>query len=152
MDTAAHGYTLPGGHIVLPIGLLHALRNEAELAGVLAREISPIESAAAMAALEPLVDDTVVFGDILLDTLIIYGKMIRLLPKLNHTTEELALADSLAAVLVCPTNHLHEAIPAAMQWLAAKTSYREARPAGGKWIMLFQDRVFDCIGTDSTYV
>ena len=152
MDTSVHAYALPGGHLVLHTGLLYGLHNEAELVGVLARELSLVESGAAMAALVRLVDDNVLLGDILLDNPVPYGELIRLLPKLEYSTPELAVADSLAALLVCPSNYLHEALPEAMQRLSARTPYREARPAGGAWIEKFNARVADCAGTDSLYV
>ncbi len=152
MDTSVHAYALPGGHLVMNTGLLYALHSEAELVGVMARELSLIESGAAMGALVRLVDDNVLLGDILLDNPVAYGELIRLLPKLEYTASELAVADSLAAVLVCPSNYLHEALPEAMQRLSAKTPYREARPAGGTWIAKFNARVADCAGSDSVYV
>ncbi len=151
MDTSMHAYSLPGGHLVFHTGLLHALRNEAELVGVLAREVALVESGAAMAAFVRVVGDNVLLGDILLDNPVDYGGLIQLSPKLAFTAQELAIADSLAALLVCPSNYDHAALPEAIQRLDAKTPYRQARPAEDLWEATFAERVMDCVGTDSLY-
>lgn len=151
MDTSAHAYTLPGGQIVLHTGMLHSMHNEAELVGVLAREIALGEQGAAMDALTRAVGDNVLLGDVILDNEVDYASLIQLTPKLAYSPEELAAADSLAAVLVCPSNYLHEGLLVAVQRLDAETPYRSARPAGGAWAIKFEERVAHCVGTDSTY-
>lgn len=147
-----HAYTLPGGQIVMHTGLLHAIDNEAEYVGLLAREVALAEQGAAMAAYDRAVEDNVLLGDLLLgngqtDT----DLLIRLAGTIQYTPEELAAADSLAAELICPSNYLHEGLPVAVAHLPEATAYRSARPSAIGWDATFGARVANCIGTDSTY-
>lgn len=152
LDAGEHAYALPGGQIVMHTGLLHAVDNEAEYVGLLAREVALAEQGAAMAAYDRVVEDNVLLGDLLLgneetDT----ETLIRLASTVRYTPEELAAADSLAAELVCPSNYLHEALPLAVSGLPEGTTYAVAHPVPVGWGTTFTARVAGCVGTDSLY-
>ena len=151
LDEAAHAYVLPGGKLVLHTGLLHALDNEAECVGILAREIALAEQGAAMSALDRQVDDNVTLGDIILGNVVPLDHIVEALPQLTYTTAEVARADSLAARLVCPSDYEERALPQAVQRLGADTPYRMARVPTDTWASTFESRVSECVGADSLY-
>ncbi len=153
LDTAVHAYTLPGGHLVVHTGLLHALDHEAACVGILAREVAIAESGAAMAAFDRVIEDNVELGNLILgNETQALGELIRLAPTVSYTSDELAAADSLAARIICTSNYLHEALPEAVAGFEALAAYREARPARASWRQTFNSRVSECVGTDSLYV
>lgn len=152
LDEDPRAYTLPGGQIYVHTGLLYALDNEAELVGVLAREIALAEQGAAMAALDRQVEDNVTLGDLILGNVVPLDHVVQALPAMSYTAEELGRADSLAARLVCQSDYEERALATATARLAAGTSYGEARPLPLGWRADFESRVGACPGADSLYV
>ena len=147
-----HAYALPGGQLVIHTGFLHALDNEAEYAGVLARAVALAEQGAAMAAYDRAVEDNVLLGDLILgNDETDFAQLIHLATAVRYTPEELAAADSLAAELVCPSNYRHEALTDAVAGIPEGTAYRLAHPAPAGWDSAFAERVANCVGTDSLY-
>ena len=159
LDDDPHAYTLPGGRIVLHTGLLHALADEAELAGVLAREIALAEIGAAMAALDREVDDNVTLGDMIVGTPVPLDALVARLPHLAYDPADVARADSLAALLLCPGDREELAVGTALGRvgdLGPGSRYEAARPlpdgtSRGAWAAAWGARVSACGGPDSLY-
>ena len=151
LDREPHAYTLPGGQIVLHTGLLNGITSEAECVGILAREIALAESGAAMAALDRQVDDNVTLGDMILGNLVPLDHIIEALPQLAYTAEEMRVADSLAAELVCPSDYEERGLPMAVGKFEGEVMYNIARPAEPAWTSRFEARVAECPGADSLY-
>ena len=150
-DDETHAYTLPGGQIVLHTGLLHALANEAECVGILAREIALAEQGAAIAAYDRVVEDNVLLGDLLLGNATELPRLVALTSTVRYTPRELRAADSLAARLVCPSDYLHEGLLDAVRRIPGRSPYHKARPSQRGSAVRFAARVRDCAGSDSTY-
>ena len=153
LDTAVHAYTLPGGHLVINTGLLHALPHEAACVGFLAREVALAQTGAAMAAFDRAIEDNSQLGDLMLgNPMPDLRELIKLAPTVNYTRAELSRADSLAATLVCMSDYHQEAFIEAVGHFSAQSHYLHARPAQPSWRQLFNERVQPCEGADSLYI
>ncbi len=150
-DTTARVYTLPGGRIVLHTGLLRRLDSEAELVGMLAREVAFAQTGASMRALDRAVEDNVVLGDLILGNAHDTRFLLRELPGLHYTLDEVAAADQLVTDLICNSDYEELALTQLVDRLG-EDAYRIARPTVSDWKPAFTLRVATCPGADSSYV
>lgn len=151
LDDKKHAISLPGGQIILYSGLLKSISSEAECVGVLAREIALIEQGSAMKALDRVVENNVTLGDMIIGNIVPLDHIIEKIPDIAYTENELISADSLAALLVCPSNYDEEGLVQAMKYLKPDDPYLVHRPNKQNWEFLFRTKVNGCIGQDSLY-
>ena len=151
-DTETSAFTLPGGQIYLYTGLLRSLRDESELAAVLAHEITYADTDFMLLAL--LGNNDIGgerLGDILIGNPVEDATQIaEAIPELTMIASYVLTADEQAVRRICPMNYRSEALRKVLartpeeplDWLSTRTTILETRlshmddlletcPAGG---------------------
>ena len=106
-DDVRSAFHVPGGKIYIYTGLLKFLQAENQLLGVIAHEVSYIESGEIMNELvQEYVKDPYFLGDILLGREVEgMDGLMHFLKDFSYTKEEVLEADKFAISLICPFNY-----------------------------------------------
>lgn len=145
-DEEIYAYSIPGGKLIISIGMLKFLRSEAELVALLAHELNYPDKQMLNARLLDEFDGFSI-GDVIHGNEIDVTDMIYFFKYFNHSESAVMEADLHALSLLCPFNYNINAWKSAVQRVQGNVngaSWIAQRPRIEDWTSSFDEQVATC--------